>query len=86
MIHERKMKITKTGGEVRYTYYVEKKYSIEFGCDMYAVGIITDNECREINDFSPDVSEAIRLCDYLYDENVTVNNLFSQAEEFIVTR
>lgn len=86
MIYERKMKVTKKGGEVSYTYYVKKKYSVDFGCDMYNVGIKADDEYKEINDFSPDEKEAVRLCDYLYEENVTMNNLFSQSEEFIVTR
>lgn len=86
MIYERKMKIMKHSGEVKYTYYVKKKYSTEFGCDMYNVGIRTDSEVKEINDFTPDEKEAVRLCDYLYEENVTVNNLFSRSEEFIVTQ
>ena len=84
MTYERKLKISKNGGEEEYTYYVVKKYSVEFGCDMYNVGVRTKSERKEIEDFSPDEKEAVRLCDYLYNENVSVNNLFSQSEEFIV--
>lgn len=85
-MHEKSMKIVKGGDEKEYTYYVKKQYSEEFGCDMYAVGVKTKDEKSEIKDFSPDEKEAVRLCDYLYDENVSVNNLFLQAEEFIVNR
>ncbi len=84
MHYERTLKITKEGVEIKYTYYVVKKYSNDFKCDMYNVGIVCENERKEISDFSPDENEAIRLCDYLYKENVSVNNLFSQSEEFIV--
>lgn len=84
MLYERKLKITKSGDTEGYTYYAVKRYSEEFGCYMYNVGIKSRGSKKEIEDFSPEESEAIRLCDYLYEENVSVNNLFSAAEEFIV--
>ena len=86
VIYERKSEILKQDKAAKVSYYVKKQYSMEFGCDMYNVGIRMDGECREINDFSPDEGEAIGLCDYLYEENATLKNLFSRSEEFIVTR
>lgn len=85
MIHERHLTVTKNGWEMRYIYYVRKRFSEEFACDMYNVGIKTKDERREIDDFSSDRDEAVKLCEYLYNENITINNLFSAAEEFIVT-
>ncbi len=85
MLYERKLKIIRDGDEAEYTYYVIKRRSKEFGCYMYNVGIKSRGAEKEIKDFSPEEREAIRLCDYLYGENVSVNNLFSAAEEFIVT-
>ena len=52
---------------------------------MYNVGLRVGERKNEIENFSPDINEAIRLCDYLYNENVSMKNLFSIAEEFIVT-
>lgn len=86
MTYERKSKIVKQGKAVNVSYYVKKQFSMEFDCDMYNVGIRMGGEYAEINDFSPDESEAIRLCDYLYEENATAKNLFSRSEEFIVAR
>ena len=85
MEYERRLIVKKEEGEVEYSYYVIKKYSREFECDMYNVGIETGGEKKEIEDFSPERSEAVRLCEYLYRENVSPGNLFSLSEEFIVT-
>ena len=83
---EKKLTITKGERVVKYVYYVKKVYSKEFECDMYNVGVKTDDKQIEINDFSPSLHEAEMLCDYLYDENVSPDNLFLAAEEFIVTQ
>lgn len=84
MLYKRQLKITRDKGEEEYIYYVAKHYSEDFDCDMYNVGIRCNGKVKEINDFSPDEDEAVRLCDYLYQENVSINNLFSRSEEFIV--
>lgn len=85
MEYEKDLKVVKDGVEVVYTYYVRKKYSGEFECDMYNVGIKTNMAKKEIDDFSNKLDEAVRLCEYLYKENVSMDNLFLVAEEFIVT-
>ncbi|MBR5535334.1 MAG: hypothetical protein IKU60_01665 [Clostridia bacterium] len=85
MIYERQLTVEKDGIRKYYIYYVKKVYSEEFCRDMYNVGIEAPCERQEINDFSPNRDEAVKLCKYLYDENITVKNLFSAAEEFIVT-
>lgn len=85
MEHARKIKIIKEGKESNICYYVKRKGKSQFGCVMYNVGIKTESETKEIDDFSPSLEEAIGLCDYLYHENVSAGNLFLAAEEFIVT-
>lgn len=85
MTYERELRIINESGEENYTYYVVAHYSEEFSCEMYNVGIRSKGAGKEIEDFSPDINEARELCDYLYSENVSANNLFSAAEEFIVT-
>lgn len=84
MKYEKHLKVTRDGKEEMYTYYAVKTFSEEFECDMYNVGIETKCEKKEIDNFSPDKKEAVRLCDYLYKENVSPENLFLIAEEFIV--
>lgn len=85
MKYERKLVVKNEEGEVEYTYYIVKRYSAQFGRDMYNVGIRCGEEKKEIEDFSPQRNDAVRLCDYLYRENVSLNNLFLLSEEFIVT-
>ena len=85
MTYKRELRIINEAGEEIYTYYVNSHYSEEFDCEMYNVGIRSKVSQKEIEDFSPDINEAKELCDYLYNENVSANNLFSVAEEFIVT-
>ncbi len=81
---ERSVKITKGESEEVYTYYIRKSYSHEFKCDMYNVGIKAGGSCKEIEDFSVSLEDAEKLRDYLYKENVSMDNLFFIAEEFIV--
>lgn len=85
MKHERYLKVKNETGEEAYTYYIRKVYSKEFERDMYNVGISTRKRTSEIEDFSPSYEEAVRLMNYLYDEHVTVENLFLLSEEFIVS-
>lgn len=86
MKYERKLTVIKDGVKEEICYYVKEKESDLFECVMYNVGIISGDSRREIDDFSPDLEEAERLCDYLYERNVTLKNLFDVSEEFIVTR
>lgn len=67
-------------------YYIEKRAASEneFGCDMYAVGIEDGESKSEIENFSPDISEAESLFEYLYKNLVTANCLYAAAEEFVV--
>lgn len=85
MEYERKLETVKAGEREEYLYYVKKKPNSFFGCVMYNVGIVKGKRKKEIDDFSPSLDEAKKLCNYLYEENVTPNNLFVVAEEFIVT-
>ncbi|MBQ7875999.1 MAG: hypothetical protein IJ316_01790 [Clostridia bacterium] len=85
MKYERKLTVIKDGVREEICYYVKEKESDIFGCVMYNVGVRTVDRRREIDDFSPDLKEAERLCDYLYERNVTLKNLFDVSEEFIVT-
>lgn len=82
MKYEKILTIKKDYEEV-YRYYVIKNTENEFGCDMYNVGVAKGDDKREIENFSPSLTEAKELCDYLYNENISINNLFSAAEEFI---
>lgn len=85
MEQEKTVKVIKGREEKLYTYYIRKKFSNEFERDMYNVGIKSGEQVAEIEDFSPSEKEAEALCNYLYKENVTPDNLFLIAEEFIVT-
>ena len=67
-------------------YYIEKRRADEneFGCDMYTVGIEEGETKTEIENFSPDISEAESLFEHLYKNLVTANYLYAAAEEFVV--
>lgn len=73
------------GRETVTRYYIQKKApeESEFKCEMYAVGIEEGSEKSEIDDFSPDISEAELLLENLYENHVSPKALFSAAEEFI---
>ncbi len=85
MKYQKKLIVIKDGKHEEICYYVKEKESELFNCVMYNVGIKLGDRRREIDDFSPDLKEAERLCDYLYERNVTLKNLFDVSEEFIVT-
>lgn len=85
MTYKKELTIRKGAVKDVCTYYVTENYSEEFCCRMYNVGVKVGERKKEIENFSPDINETIRLCDYLYNENVSMKNLFSIAEEFIVT-
>ncbi len=85
MTYKKELQLIKGAIKEVYTYYVTEVYSNDFNCRMYNVGVVVGKRKKEIENFSPDIDEAIRLCDYLYNENVSLKNLFSIAEEFIVT-
>ena len=85
MTYKKELQLIKGATKEGYTYYVTEVYSNDFNCRMYNVGVAVGKRKKEIENFSPDINEAIRLCDYLYNENVSLKNLFSIAEEFIVT-
>lgn len=85
MKYQRKLTVIKEDVREEICYYVTEKESDVFGCVMYNVGLIIGDRKLEIDDFSPDLKEAERLCDYLYERNVTLKNLFEVSEEFIVT-
>lgn len=85
MQYEKILKITKGKREVSYHYYVREYKETDFDCKMYNVGIYTHNEKEEIEDFSPSLEEAVRLCDYLYSLNVSPENIFLMGEEFITS-
>ncbi len=85
MTYKKELQLIKGAIKEVYTYYVTEVYSNDFNCRMYNVGVVVGKRKKEIENFSPDINEAIRLCDYLYNENVSLKNLFSIAEEFIVT-
>lgn len=85
MKYERKLILVKEEKEKEILYYVKKRKSISFDCVMFNVGIREDGKVFEIEDFSPDEKQADDLVDYLYERNVTGDNLFEASEEFIVT-
>lgn len=83
MKYERKLTLIKNGVREEIVYYVREKESILFDCVMYNVGIKQSDKIKEIDDFSPDCEEAKNLCDYIFERNVTMQNLFDVSEEFI---
>lgn len=83
MKYEKRITVIKDGRKMDICYFVREKESSEFDCVMYNVGIDEGEAKKEIDDFSPDEEEAKRLCDYLYERNVTGKNLFDVSEEFI---
>lgn len=83
MYCEMKLEIEREGVKEECVYYVTQKDDSEWGCVMYNVGIREGKTEKEIDDFSPEINEAKALCEYLYAEHISANNLFSAAEEFI---
>ena len=83
MQYEKQLTVEKDSEKVVYVYYVKKNTNSEFDCEMYNVGIKAFGKVREIEDFSPSFTEAVSLCDYLYEENVTPANIFLMGEEFL---
>lgn len=83
MQYEKQLTVEREDERVVYVYYVRKNSASEFECEMYNVGISSNAEKGEIEDFSPSFNEAVALCDYLYKENVTPANIFLMGEEFL---
>ena len=50
---------------------------------MYVVGIDENGIKNEIENFSPDISEAESLLEHLYKNLVTAEGLYAAAEEFV---
>lgn len=86
MTKEKILSVKKENGEdVTIRYYIVKKApnENEFGCEMYVVGIEEGDEKSEIENFSPDRTEAELLLENLYENRVSPKSLFSAAEVFI---
>ncbi|MCD8048526.1 MAG: DUF6514 family protein [Clostridia bacterium] len=86
MTKEKRLEIRRESGESEVLrYYWERRENREFGCEVYAVGIERGRVRREIESFSPDEAEARELVGRLYENSVQPEQLYSRAEEFIVT-
>lgn len=84
MHYEKKLTVEKNGKKKEVVYYVKKKASEIFECDMYHVGIREGKKATEVEDFSPSEEEAVLFCNYLFDNNVSGQNIFLMGEEFIL--